>query len=99
MPGFNSKRRMSESREPREISVDGLTKQQLETLNHMWSFDTLEELELWASSLRPGKQREVQMLMRMVLLAKLDHDMEQEQYERPDPYPEANAVLRKFRLQ
>ena len=92
MSGFDSKRRMSNSRNP-SIEINGLTRSDCLLLDQMWSFDELEELEAWRATLRPALQRRVDDLIKMVLLAQLDKELES-----VERFPEANAYLRKFRL-
>ena len=92
MSGFQSKRQMAASRVP-GLTVDGLTREDCQLLDRMWSFAELEDLEAWQATLRPALQRRVDDLIRMVLLAHLDKEMES-----VEEFPEANDYLRKFRL-
>jgi len=92
MSGFDSKRRMANSRNP-VIEINGLTREDCLLLDRMWSFAELEELEAWQATLRPALQRRVEDLIKMVLLAHLDQELESVQR-----FPEANDYLRKFRL-
>jgi hypothetical protein len=98
MSGFQSKRLMRQDRLGNGLTIDGLTIEQVKLLDRMWQFEELEELEAWAATLRPGQQRMVDDLIKMVLLSHLDQILENEGQHRPDPYPEANAYLKKFRL-
>jgi hypothetical protein len=100
MSGFQSKRLMGHSRVGEDgLTIDGLTKEQVLLLDKMWQFEHLEDLEAWASTLRPGQQRMVQDLVKLVLLSVLDKEMMAEEKVRANPYPDANAYLKKFRLQ
>ena len=92
MSGFDSKRRMANSRNP-VIEINGLTREDCLLLDRMWGFVELEELEAWQATLRPALQRRVEDLIKMVLLAHLDKEMES-----VEKFPEANDLLRKFRL-
>jgi len=92
MSGFDSKRRMANSRNP-VIEINGLTREDCLLLDRMWGFAELEELEAWQATLRPALQRRVEDLIKMVLLAHLDKEMES-----VETFPEANDYLRKFRL-
>lgn len=92
MSGFQSKRLMAASRVP-GLTVDGLTQEDCRLLDKMWGFSELEDLEAWQATLRPNLQRRVDDLIRMVLLAHLDKEMES-----VEKFPEANDYLRKFRL-
>ena len=92
MSGFDSKRRMANSRNP-VIEINGLTREDCLLLDRMYGFDELEDLESWQATLRPALQRRVEDLIKMVLLAHLDKEMES-----VEKFPEANDLLRKFRL-
>ena len=92
MSGFNSKRLMAQSRGS-GIEINGLTKEDCLMLDRMFDFDELEDLEAWQATLRPALQRRVDDLIKMVLLAHLDKEMES-----VERFPEANDLLRKFRL-
>jgi hypothetical protein len=92
MSGFDSKRRMSNSRSP-GIEINGLTRSDCQLLDQMWSFHELEDLEAWQATLRPALQRRVDDLIKMILLAQLDQELES-----VEKFPEANEYLRKFRL-
>jgi hypothetical protein len=93
MSGFNSKRLMAKSRDGGGIEINGLTRTDCLLLDMIWSFAELEELEAWQATLRPAIQRRVDDLIKMVLLAHLDQEMESVKR-----FPEANDYLRKFRL-
>jgi hypothetical protein len=80
------------------LTINGLTKEQVILLDKMWQFEELEELEEWAQTLRPGQQRMVQDLVKLVLLSALDREMEALEVTKPNPYPDANDYLKKFRL-
>ena len=99
MSGFQSKKLMGQSRVGEGVTIDGLTVEQVKLLDKMWQFEYLEDLEAWAATLRPGQQRMVQDLVKLVLLSVLDKEMMEEAKTRPDPYPDANNYLKKFRLQ
>jgi hypothetical protein len=92
MTGFNSKRLMANSRNT-GIEITGLTREDCLLLDRMYGFDELEDLESWQATLRPALQRRVDDLIKMVLLAHLDKEMES-----VETFPEANDYLRKFRL-
>lgn len=92
MSGYQSKRLMAANRVP-GLTIDGLTREDCILLDKMWGFVELEELEAWQATLRPALQRRVDDLIKMVLLAHLDKEMES-----VERFPEANDYLRKFRL-
>ena len=99
MSGFQSKRLMREDRLGHGLTIDGLTMEQVKLLDRMWQFEDIEDLEAWAASLEPDLQREVQSLVKMVMLAHFDQVLSNIESSIDDPYAEANAYLKKFRLQ
>ena len=99
MSGFQSKRLMRQDRLGHGLTIDGLTMEQVKLLDRMWQFGDLEDLEAWAASLEPDLQREVQSLVKMVMLAHFDQVLSNIEASIDDPYAEANAYLKKFRLQ
>ena len=58
------------------FSIDGLTSDQVELLDTMWSLKTFQELENWKAILSPDTLQEVELLQRMVILAQLDELLE-----------------------
>ena len=99
MSGFQSKRLMREDRLGHGLTIDGLTMEQVKLLDRMWQFQDIEDLEAWAASLEPDLQLEVQSLVKMVMLAHFDQVLSNIESSIDDPYAEANAYLKKFRLQ
>lgn len=78
----------------KEIHIDSLTQYQVEMLDHMWSLDSQDDFFTWYNLLDKEDQDLADLLIRMIVI----ETVEQEAIARPDPYKEANAVLRKFRL-
>ena len=75
------------------IQIDGLTQEQCDMLDVMWTLDSEEEfLEWYESMLSPKEQLQCDLLQRLVLLETFDKLMSCEK-----KFPEANDVLRKFR--
>ena len=99
MSGFQSKRLMRQDRLGHGLTIDGLTMEQVKLLDRMWQFQDIEDLEAWAASLEPDLQREVQNLVKMVMLAHFDPVLTNIEASIDEPYAEANAYLKKFRLQ
>ena len=99
MSGFQSKRVMRQDRLGHGLTIDGLTMEQVKLLDRMWQFGDLEDLEAWAASLEPDLQREVENLVKMVMLAHFDQVLTNIEASIDEPYAEANAYLKKFRLQ
>lgn len=75
------------------MQIDGLTEQQVEMLDHMWSLDTMEEFDEWVATLDADDTTMALSLQKMILFATLDESMEQMR-----SYPDANQLLKQFRL-
>ena len=58
------------------ISIHGLTSYQVDLLNLMWQFEELEDIESWKETLDSETQHQVDLLMRMVVLAATDNLLE-----------------------
>ena len=99
MSGFQSKRLMREDRLGHGLTIDGLTMEQIQLLDRMWQFEFIEDLEAWAASLHPDQQQEIENLVKLVMLAHFDQVLHNMEASIDDPYAEANAYLKKFRLQ
>lgn len=54
------------------ITIDGLTKQQVNLLDTMWSIDSAVDYEEWKSGLSEQTMNTVDTLEQMVMLAELD---------------------------
>lgn len=61
------------------ISIDGLTKHQVQLLDKMWSLDGIEEYDNWYTTLDEATMNMVDTLEQMVILAELD-DVEDVSY-------------------
>ena len=58
------------------MTIDGLTKRQVELLDIMWNcIDTDEEMLEWIDTLEPEEQAEVATLQQMLILEVLDQEM------------------------
>ena len=75
------------------IEINGLTQEQVDMLDHMWSLDTEEEYVQWYDLLDERDQAMADVLMRMILLAELDNSQEVEDVT------QAKEILKKFALQ
>lgn len=93
MSGYRSKKLSSNERSDRGIEINGLTLEQVELLDAMWSFDTEEDLHEWQDSLPLRLSQQVDSLILLVLL---------EQFDRllliDEDYSMATDYLQKFRL-
>ena len=59
------------------IQIHNLTQDQVDMLDHMWSLDSEEEYLMWYDLLDEQDQQQADLLMRMVILAEVDNDMEE----------------------
>lgn len=73
------------------IHIDNLTEEQVEMLDIMWSFEMLEELEEWQSTLSVRRRRMSNQLMSLVLIESLDEALAEQ-----NEFPEVKALLSKF---
>jgi hypothetical protein len=75
------------------MQIQGLTEEQVEMLDFMWSLDSMEEFEEWKSGLDRRERLMADTLQRMVLMAALDDALETEK-----AYPDAKKLLKQFQL-
>lgn len=73
------------------IQINGLTKEQCDMLDIIWSFQTKEDYVNWYDCLDENEQDMAGKLLILLALAMVDE-------EDTGNYAEANAVLSKFRL-
>lgn len=93
MSGYRSKKLSSNERSDRGIEINGLTLEQVELLDAMWSFDTEEDLHEWQDSLPLRLSQQVDSLILLVLLEQFDRLLLLD-----DDYSQATDYLQKFRL-
>ena len=75
------------------MQIQGLTEEQVEMLDFMWSLDSMEEFEEWKTTLDRRERLMADSLQKMVLLAALDDVLEAEK-----TYPDAKQLLKQFQL-
>lgn len=75
------------------LTIDGLTKKQVQMLDEMWSIDTEYEFLDWYEQLTEKDQHECDMLQRLILIEAFDAAMTKE-----NDFTEANEALAKFRI-
>jgi hypothetical protein len=75
------------------LTINGLTYEQVEMLDMMWSLDTEEEFLEWYGSLSSKDMHQCDLLQRLILMESFDTVMEQE-----NDYSDAKRVLSKYRL-
>jgi hypothetical protein len=73
------------------LTISGLTKHQVSLLDTMWQMQEFEQVEAWQQTLSVQDQQQVDLLIRMVLLAATDDVLVEETAQ-------ANEYLQKFRL-
>ena len=76
------------------LTIDGLTKKQVQMLDEMWSIDDEYEFLDWYEHLTEKEQHECDMLQRLILIESFDSVMAQEK-----DFSDANEALAKFRIQ
>jgi hypothetical protein len=75
------------------MQIEQLTERQVELLQTMWEIDEFEDVEEFISTLDVEEQNECRNLIRLVILEGFDEMMANQ-----TSFPEANAVLDKFRI-
>jgi hypothetical protein len=55
------------------ISIDGLTRHQVQLLDTMWALDSIEDYDQWYTGLDEDTMNMVDTLEQMVILAELDN--------------------------
>jgi len=75
------------------MQIQGLTEEQVEMLDFMWTLDSMEEFEEWKSGLDRRERLMADSLQKMVLMAALDDVLEEE-----TKFPEAKQLLKQFQL-
>jgi len=78
---------------PRDIKLSGLTYEQVEMLDTMWSLDTIDEFFNWYETLDKDDQNTVDTLQRLIILEVADAE-----WEKTNKFPQAKAVLKQFML-
>jgi hypothetical protein len=73
------------------MRIDGLTTEQVEMLDKLWSLDTMEEVQEFRSSLPRFRQQQIDTLMEMIM-----HEICEEKIESATSYPDAEKVLQKI---
>lgn len=78
---------------PRDIKLSGLTYEQVEMLDTMWSLDTIDEFFNWYENLDKDDQNTVDTLQRLIILEVADAE-----WENTKRFPQAKAILKQFML-
>ena len=78
---------------PKDIKLNGLTYEQVEMLDIMWSLDTVDEFFDWYETLSKEEQNICDTLQRLIILEMADLE-----WENTKKFPLAKQVLKKFML-
>jgi hypothetical protein len=78
---------------PKDIKLNGLTYEQVEMLDIMWSLDTVDEFFDWYETLTKEEQNICDTLQRLIILEMADLE-----WEHTKKFPLAKQVLKKFML-
>jgi hypothetical protein len=78
---------------PKDIKLSGLTYEQVEMLDIMWSLDTVDEFFDWYETLSKEEQNICDTLQRLIILEMADLE-----WENTKKFPLAKQVLKKFML-
>ena len=78
---------------PRDIKISGLTYEQVEMLDTMWSLDSVDEFFDWYETLDKDDQNTVDTLQRLSILEVADAE-----WENTKRFPQAKALLKQFML-
>jgi hypothetical protein len=78
---------------PRDIKINGLTYEQVEMLDIMWSLDSVDEFFNWYETLDKDDQNTVDTLQRLIILEVADAE-----WENTKRFPQAKALLKQFML-
>jgi hypothetical protein len=86
-----------ESKNP--IKIHNLTPHQKKMLDKMWNLKSIKEYDDWGKTLGKEDQMLKKSLEQLLVVALLDVELETYLTRNGiDPYPEANQILSKFRL-
>jgi hypothetical protein len=78
---------------PKDVKLTGLTYEQVEMLDIMWSLDTVDEFFDWYETLSKEEQNICDTLQRLIILEMADLE-----WENTKKFPLAKQVLKKFML-
>jgi hypothetical protein len=76
------------------INIDGLTQEQCDMLDIIWSFKTHDEYNNWLECLDDNEFNMAHGLMELLALAIIDEALEA---KKADPYKEANQVINQIK--
>jgi len=73
------------------MTIDGLTKEQVEMLDKLWSLDTMEEVRQFRSTLPRFRQQQIDTLMEIIL-----QELAEEEITKMETFPDAEKILEKI---
>jgi hypothetical protein len=76
------------------LNISGLTQEQVDMLDIIWSFDTKDEYDSWFELLDDEEASMCFGLMELLTLAIIDEALES---KKVDPYKEANQVINQIK--
>ncbi len=76
------------------INIDGLTQEQCDMLDIIWSFKTHDEYDNWLMCLDEYEMNMARNLMELLALAIIDEALEA---KKADPYKEAKQVINQIK--
>lgn len=74
-----------------DIRLEGLSEEQVELLDIMWSFDSSEDFLEWKYTLNQRLQMQVEVLVQL-----LGYEIMEREIQAMDSYPDAKKMLKKF---
>jgi hypothetical protein len=70
------------------MTIDGLTKEQVEMLDKLWSLDTMEEVRQFRSTLPRFRQQQIDTLMEIIL-----QELAEDEITKMETFPDAEKIL------
>lgn len=74
-----------------DIRLEGLSEEQVELLDIMWSFDSSEDFLEWKQTLNHRLQMQVEVLVQL-----LGYEIMEREIQAMTSYPDAEKMLKKF---
>ena len=78
---------------PRDVKISGLTYEQVEMLDMMWSLNDVDEFFDWYETLSKEEQNTCDILQRLIILEVADSE-----WENTNKFPQAKTLLKQFML-
>ena len=73
------------------MTIDGLTKEQVEMLDKLWSLDTMEEVRQFRSTLPQFRQQQIDTLMEIIL-----QELAEDEITKMETFPDAEKILKEI---